>query len=175
MSAGWMDALTCKRPIHRLQSAMVHSFGPQAAQRFFSHPPLNVPIVPRWIAADKETQICWSRCQTKIRGEGSAFVSFFFFFFFLGPASVSSRKDVSAECWNVEEITLTSRFSSFWITQSQMPKQRKKILPKPKRMFEFRFFFFFFNLFKSIFTAGEIRSRRNVLSFGVVRSLGLPG
>lgn len=46
VSVGWMDSLTCKRPIHNLQSAIVHSFGHR--QETFSHTFLIVPIVPRW-------------------------------------------------------------------------------------------------------------------------------
>lgn len=46
MSVGWMDSVTCKRPIHNLQSAIVHSFGHR--QQTFSHPFLNVLIVPCW-------------------------------------------------------------------------------------------------------------------------------
>lgn len=46
MSVVWMDSVTCKRPIHNLQSAIVHSFGHR--QQTFSHPFLNVLIVPRW-------------------------------------------------------------------------------------------------------------------------------
>lgn len=53
MSVGWMDSVTCKRPIHNLQSAIVHSFGHR--QQTFSHPFLNVLIVPGSNTAEEST------------------------------------------------------------------------------------------------------------------------
>lgn len=55
MSASWMDSVTCKRPIHNLHSAIVHSFGHR--QRTFSHPLSKPLIVRRWNTTEEHKYV----------------------------------------------------------------------------------------------------------------------
>lgn len=90
-------------------------------------------------------------------------------FFFLGSASVW-RRDVLAECCNVEGITFFLFFHPLKLHNHQCQSRGKKTA-KPKTDVQILILFFFSiysNLFSNLFTPGKIRSQKNLFEFGVV-------